>query len=114
MVAAIAFPARYNYLFRIGALSLMPINALLTVDVPPSLRTPQPSRLNTGFEHDDLALHIRSPQTDCSTQTGRQEIRGQSQTWEAAGMEPGRSLFRYRRAGGGTRPSEDGRRMRRV
>jgi len=29
MVAAIAFPARYNYLFRIGALSLMPINALL-------------------------------------------------------------------------------------
>jgi hypothetical protein len=28
-----AFPARYNYLSRIGALSPMPINALLNVDV---------------------------------------------------------------------------------
>jgi hypothetical protein len=37
MLAAMAFPARYNYLSRIGALSLMPINARLSVDVPPSL-----------------------------------------------------------------------------
>jgi hypothetical protein len=36
MLAAMAFPARYNYLSRIGALSLMPINALLNVDVRPS------------------------------------------------------------------------------
>jgi hypothetical protein len=28
-----AFPGRYNYLSRIGALSPMPINALLSVDV---------------------------------------------------------------------------------
>jgi hypothetical protein len=34
-----AFPARYNYLSRIGALWLMPINALLNVDVPPLLPT---------------------------------------------------------------------------
>jgi hypothetical protein len=29
-----AFPARYNYLSRIGALWLMPINALLNVVTP--------------------------------------------------------------------------------
>jgi hypothetical protein len=38
MLAAMAFPARYNYLSRIGALWLMPINARLNVDVPLSLR----------------------------------------------------------------------------
>jgi hypothetical protein len=32
-----AFPAHYNYLSRIGALSPMPINALLNVAVVPSL-----------------------------------------------------------------------------
>jgi hypothetical protein len=30
------FPTRYNYLSRIGALWLMPINARLNVDVLPS------------------------------------------------------------------------------
>jgi hypothetical protein len=38
MLAAMAFPARYNYLSRIGALSPMPINALLIVDLPPARR----------------------------------------------------------------------------
>src|SRR5258708_3127088 len=42
MLAAMAFPAHYNYLSRIGALWPMPINALLNVDVPPLLRTPAP------------------------------------------------------------------------
>jgi len=31
MLAAMAFPARYNYLSRIGALSPMPINATLNL-----------------------------------------------------------------------------------
>jgi hypothetical protein len=34
MVAAMVFPARYDYLSRIGALSLMPINALLNLAIP--------------------------------------------------------------------------------
>jgi hypothetical protein len=34
MVAAMALPARYNYLSRIGALSPMPINALLNLAMP--------------------------------------------------------------------------------
>jgi hypothetical protein len=38
MLAAMAFPARYNYLSRIGALSPMPINALLNLAVPLSFR----------------------------------------------------------------------------
>jgi hypothetical protein len=33
-----AFPTRYYYLSRIGALWPMPINARLNLDVPPSLR----------------------------------------------------------------------------
>jgi len=37
MLAAMAFLGRYNYLSRIGALWLMPINALLNVAVPLSL-----------------------------------------------------------------------------
>src|SRR6267154_4387580 len=41
MVAAMVFPTRYNYLSRIGALSPMPINALLNVAGPPDfLRAP--------------------------------------------------------------------------
>ena len=31
--------------------------------------------MNTGFEQDDLALHIRPPQADCPTQAQPQEIR---------------------------------------
>src|SRR5271154_1991253 len=40
MLAAMAFPARYNYLSRIGALWPMPINARLSVDgrLPPDCR----------------------------------------------------------------------------
>jgi hypothetical protein len=37
-VAAMVFPARYDYLSRIGALSPMPINALLNLAVPLSFR----------------------------------------------------------------------------
>src|SRR6267154_1979032 len=37
MLAAMAFPARYNYLSRIGALSPMPINARLSLAIPSSL-----------------------------------------------------------------------------
>ena len=62
-----AFPARYNYLSRIGALSPMPINALLNLARPAFASHPQPFRLNTGFEQDDLALHIRSPQARSRT-----------------------------------------------
>src|SRR5258708_14746015 len=113
MLAAMAFPGRYNYLSRIGALSLMPINARLNLAVPPS----QPFWLNTGSEQDDLALLIRSPQIDRSPPEyqeipGYQEI--QDQNRKAAGMEPGRPLFRHRRAGSYPRPRKDGRRMRRV
>jgi hypothetical protein len=35
MLAAMVFPARYNYLYRIGALSPMPINARLNLAVTP-------------------------------------------------------------------------------
>src|SRR3981081_582126 len=45
MLAAMAFPAHYNYLSRIGALWLMPINALLNLDVPPVLHPPQLHRI---------------------------------------------------------------------
>jgi hypothetical protein len=38
MVAAMAFPARYNYLSRIGALWPMPINALLNLAARPAVR----------------------------------------------------------------------------
>jgi hypothetical protein len=34
-----AFPAHYNYLSRIGALSPMPINVRLNLAIPPSLLT---------------------------------------------------------------------------
>ena len=44
MVAAMAFPAHYNYLSRIGALSPMPINARLILAVPHSF----PGRRLTG------------------------------------------------------------------
>jgi hypothetical protein len=37
-VAAMALPARYNYLSRIGALWLMPINALLNLAIRLALR----------------------------------------------------------------------------
>jgi hypothetical protein len=37
------FPARYDYLSRIGALWLMPINTRLNVDVPPPLGGGGPS-----------------------------------------------------------------------
>jgi hypothetical protein len=43
MVAAMAFPATYNYLSRIGALSPMAINVLLRAVIPTSF-----------FRHDDL------------------------------------------------------------
>src|SRR6266849_8347330 len=109
MLAAMAFPGRYNYLSRIGALSLMPINTRLNLAVPPS----QPFWLNTGSEQDDLALLIRSPQIDRSPPK-YQEIRRQDQHRKAAGMEFGRPLFRHRRAGSHPRPRKDGRRMRRV
>jgi len=33
------FPARYDYVYRIGALSPMPINARLNLAVPPSFRS---------------------------------------------------------------------------
>src|SRR6202000_1951360 len=36
ILGAMVFPARYDYLYRIGALSPMPINALLSLAVPPS------------------------------------------------------------------------------
>ena len=99
------FPARYDYLSRIGALSPMPINALLNVAVP--LTIPPPFRLNTGFEQDDLALLVRSPQASRSTQirpprnrppTKSAKSAGKSQDRQVAGMESGRSLFRHRRA----------------
>ncbi len=67
MLAAMAFLARYNYLSRIGALSPMPINALLKVDAPPSLGRFR-SKCKHRFEPDDLALLIRSPQTARPTQ----------------------------------------------
>jgi hypothetical protein len=38
MVAAMAFPTRYNYLSRIGALSPMPINALLRLGIRTVIR----------------------------------------------------------------------------
>jgi hypothetical protein len=38
MVAAMVFPARYDYLSRIGALSPMPINARLNVADPNAFR----------------------------------------------------------------------------
>jgi hypothetical protein len=44
----------------------MPINALLNLAA--LLLFP---RLNTGFEHDDCALHIRSPQAE-RLETGNQ------------------------------------------
>src|ERR1700730_2422430 len=102
MLAAMAFPGRYNYLSRIGALSLMPINARLNLAIPPS----QPFRLNTGSVQDDLALLIRSPQIDCPPPE-YQEIRRQNRHRKAAGMESGRPLFRHRRAGSGARPRKD-------
>src|SRR5260370_40093015 len=81
---------------------------------PAIVRPSQQFWLNTGFEQDDLALRIRSSQVDRSTQAEHQEIRRQNQARKTAGMEPGRSLFRYRRAGSHARPRKDGREMRRV
>jgi hypothetical protein len=40
-VATMVFPARYDYLSRIGALSPMPINALLNVADPSIFRCRQ-------------------------------------------------------------------------
>src|SRR3954454_487043 len=113
MLAAMAFPARYNYLSRIWALSPMAINVRLNLALPPSLLT-RNVRLKTGFEQDDLALHIRPPQVSSPTQTNRHQTFGQAQDRQIAGMEPGRSLFWYRGAGNRTRPDKAGRRMRRV
>src|SRR6476660_5565571 len=106
MLAAMAFPAHYNYLSRIGALWLMPINALLNVDLPPSVRTPQVETVKYRLQHDDLARCIRLPQV-VPTPTP-QEVRRKIQPGEAAGMEPGRSLFGHRRAGSDARPGENG------
>src|ERR1700733_10590011 len=119
MQATMAFLGRYNYLSRIGALSPKPINALLNVGVPSSpdrFRSKRTYRL----EPDERALFIRPPQVDRSTQIRRQEKAGQEchqerdeeQGRQAAGMEPGRPLFRHRRAGNRPRPREDGQRMR--
>ena len=62
MLAAMAFLGRYNYLSRIGALSPMPINALLNVvGASPSIDR-FTLKCNTGSTPDDLALRIRPPQ----------------------------------------------------
>src|SRR5580698_8180349 len=99
MQAAMAFLGRYNYLSRIGALSLKPINALLNVDAPSSLDRFR-SKRTYRLEPDVLALFIRPPQAGRSTQTGgqksrrqknRHQERSQEQSRQAAGMEPGRS-----------------------
>ena len=62
-----AFLGRYNYLSRIGALSPKPINALLNVGAPSSLDRFR-SKRTYRLEPDDLALFIRPPQADRSTQ----------------------------------------------
>src|SRR5258708_39977574 len=58
MLAAMAFPARYNYLSRIGALWLMPINALLNVDVPPINVDVLPNLLRAAVAH--VERHIEN------------------------------------------------------
>src|SRR5258706_14023225 len=65
MLAAMAFPphatiTRYNYLSRIGALSPMPINALLNVDVPPINVDVLPNLLCAAVAH--VERHIENDQ----------------------------------------------------
>src|SRR5258708_5732649 len=114
--AAMAFLGRYNYLSRIGALSLKPINALLKVGSPAfdqSFGLQRTYRLTPN----DLALHIRPPQarqeirSEILSQEFRSQEAGAKQNRQAAGMESGRSLFRHRRAGSHTRPRQDGCRL---
>src|SRR4051812_19277398 len=62
MVAAMAFLMRYDYLSRIGALSPIPINALLNVDYPPIStprlsKFPRPEKAETGLNR----MTSRSP-----------------------------------------------------
>src|SRR5436305_1465057 len=56
MLAAMAFPARYNYLSRIGALWLMPINARLNVVALGARRRSDKNRYR--LDQDDLALQV--------------------------------------------------------
>src|SRR3954453_12917762 len=111
MVAAMAFPARYNYLSRIGALSPMAINVLLRGVIPASFFCYDYLKTANRFEHYGLA-RFGSPQIFRSPQIRRKKLAGgQSQRRETAGMESGRSVFRNRRAGSGPRPRPDGRGM---
>src|SRR6478672_11954021 len=60
MLAAIAFPGRYNYLSRIGALSPMPINTLLNVDGRPINVDVLPNLLHAAVAH--VERHIDDDQ----------------------------------------------------
>src|SRR5260370_22535265 len=55
MVAAMVFLTRYNHLSRIGALSPMPINALLNVAVPPNFLRAPIAHVERYIEDDDEA-----------------------------------------------------------
>src|SRR5258708_5821137 len=103
MVAAMAFPTRYNYLSRIGALSPMAINVLLRGVVSTSSFIMLQVETHKQVRKYGLA-HFRSPQILCATQIRRQKTVRQTRHRQIAGMESGRSVFRDRRAGSRPRP----------
>src|SRR5882757_7338840 len=86
MVAAMAFPTRYDYLSRIGALWPMPINARLNLAIPPAFRKTTAQRksnaakstsktgklpewnladLYSGIDAPEVARDLAKMDTDC-------------------------------------------------